>query len=66
MSRIEEIENAVANLPASEWAAFSAWFEAFEAERFDKHIQRDAEAGKLDPLADAALAQFKKGFVREI
>jgi hypothetical protein len=66
ISSIEEIENAVANLPASELAVFSAWFEAFKAERFDKCIRRAAEVGRLDPFADAALAQFNKGLAREI
>ena len=40
MSSIEEIEKAVASLPPRDLAIFSAWFEAFEAERFDKRICR--------------------------
>ncbi len=66
MSSIEEIEKAVANLPPRDLAIFSAWFEAFEAERFDRQIEQDAEAGKLDRLAEAALAEFRKGLAREI
>jgi hypothetical protein len=66
MSAIEDIENAVANLPPRDLAIFSAWFEAFEAQRFDKRILQDAEAGKLDRLAEEALAEFRKGLAREI
>jgi hypothetical protein len=66
MSSIEEIEKAVADLPPRELAIFRAWFEAFEAERFDRHIEQDAEAGKLDRFADAALAEYRQGLAREI
>jgi hypothetical protein len=66
MSSIEDIEKAVANLPPRDLAIFSAWFEAFEAERFDRRILQDAEAGKLDGLEEAALAEFRKGLAREI
>ena len=66
MSSIEEIEKAVADLPARDLAIFSAWFKAFEAERFDRQIGQDAQAGKLDRLEEAALAEFRKGLAREI
>jgi hypothetical protein len=66
MSSVEDIERAVANLPPHDLAVFAAWFETFEAERFDKRILHDAEAGKLDALAKAALAEFRKGVAREI
>jgi hypothetical protein len=66
MSAIEEIEKAVANLPPRDLAIFSAWFGAFEAERFDRQIVQDSDAGKLDRVAKAALAEFRQGLAREI
>jgi hypothetical protein len=51
VSSIEEIEKAVASLAPSEFADFSAWFERFEAERFDRRIEEDAKTGRLDRLA---------------
>ena len=65
MSKVEEIEKAVAELPADELARFRAWFEEFEAARFDEPIGRDAKAGKLDQLAEQALAEFHAGRARE-
>jgi len=56
----------VAGLGPSELAIFSAWFERFEAERFDRRIEEDAQAGKLDRLAEAALAEYCKGGARHI
>ena len=52
---IEDLEKAIAGLPPDQYAEFRTWFEAFEAARFDRKIERNAQAGKLDRLADAAI-----------
>jgi hypothetical protein len=56
---IEDIEKAVAGLPPEQYAEFRSWFEAFEANRFDRKIERDAQAGKLDRLADQAVDDLR-------
>jgi hypothetical protein len=66
MTTLEEIEKAVTELPADQLAKFRAWFEGFEAARFDQRIERDAEAGRLDRLADQALADYRAGRAREL
>jgi hypothetical protein len=58
---IEDLEKAVAKLPPDQLAKFRDWFEAFDAARFDQKIERDAKAGKLDRLAEQALADFREG-----
>ena len=63
---VEDIEKAVAKLAPDELAKFRVWFEAFEADRFDRKIERDAKGGKLDRLADEALAEFRAGRAREL
>jgi hypothetical protein len=63
---IEDLEKAVAGLTPDQYAEFRAWFEAFEADRFDRKIGRDAQAGKLDRLADAAIDDLRKGRAREL
>jgi hypothetical protein len=63
---IEDIEKAVAGLPPDEYAEFRAWFQAFDADHFDRKIERDAQAGKLDRLADAATDDLRKGRAREL
>jgi len=62
---IEDLENAVSKLPPDQLAKFRDWFEAFDAARFDQKIERDAKAGKLDALAEQALADFRQGRARE-
>jgi hypothetical protein len=66
MTTAEEIEEAVVKLAPNELARFRAWFEAFEAERFDAAIERDITAGKLDSLAEEALADHRAGRSREL
>jgi hypothetical protein len=61
-----ELEKAVAELPPADLARFRAWFETFDAARFDQKIERDAAAGKLDRLADEAIGDFRKGRAREL
>jgi hypothetical protein len=66
MSTVEEIEQAISSLPPDDLARFRAWFEAFEAARFDEKIEQDAKSGKLDGLAEQALADYRAGRAREL
>jgi hypothetical protein len=66
MTTLEDIEKAVAELPADQLVRFRAWFEEFEARHFDQKIEQDAKAGKLDQLADQALSDFRAGRAREL
>jgi hypothetical protein len=63
---LSELEKAVATLAPDELARFRAWFEQFDAARFDDKIERDAAAGKLDRMADVALDDLRKGRAREL
>ena len=66
MTTLEDIEKAVTELPADQLTKFRAWFEEFEAARFDRRIERDAKAGRLDKLAERALTDFRAGRARDL
>jgi hypothetical protein len=66
MSTLEDIEKALSELPADQLAEFRAWFETFDAPRFDERIEWDAKVGRLDRLAEQALADFRAGSAREL
>lgn len=66
MTGVKEIETAIKKLPREQLAEFRAWFEEFDAQLFDSAIAQDVEAGKLDRLADEALAEHRKGGSREL
>ena len=66
MTTTEDIEKAVEQLAPRELARFRAWFEVFDAERFDAAIERDAGTGKLGAHAAEALAAHRAGRSREL
>lgn len=53
---IEEVVKAVEQLPQDQLRQFRAWFQEFDSEVWDEQIERDIKAGKLDTLAQAAIA----------
>jgi hypothetical protein len=59
MTTVEEIEEAVEKLSPDALAKFRAWFEAFEAARFDRAIEQDAQSGKLNGFAEEALRDYR-------
>ena len=63
---IEDLEKAVAGLSPDQYAQFRVWFEAFDADRFDRNIERDAQSGKLDRLADQAIDDLRKGRAKTV
>jgi hypothetical protein len=66
MSRIEEIEAAVRRLSAEDLAAFRDWFVDYDAQVWDRKLKADVEAGRLDALAEEALADLREGRCTEL
>ena len=66
MTTVDDIKEAVSKLSPDELARFRAWFAAFDEAQFDNKIERDAEAGKLDGLAEQAAADHRQGRARPI
>jgi len=66
MTTVEDIEKAIEKLPPRELDRLRAWFEEFQADRFDDKVARDADASKLDGVAEDAMADFRKGRAREL
>jgi len=64
MSKIENIEQEVRNLSPSDLAAFRRWFLEFDAQVWDRQIEKDVREGKLDKFADEALAGIELERVR--
>ena len=50
---VEELQAAVAQLPAEELDRFSQWFEEFLADEWDRQIEADILAGRRTPPAAA-------------
>ena len=58
---IEELKSAVSQLPAEELDRFSRWFEEFLADQWDRRIETDILAGRLDSAGLWADDDFESG-----
>lgn len=63
---VKDIQEAVTRLSADDLASFRSWFEDFDAKIWDEQFEDDAKAGRLDALADRALADFRAGRYEEL
>ena len=61
MSNVQELEMAVSQLSANELFQFSEWFEEFVADQWDKKIEADILAGRLDAAGKRADDEFLAG-----
>jgi hypothetical protein len=61
MGKIEKIEQEVQALSPEELAQFRAWFLEYDWAAWDRQIERDSQAGRLDDLATKALRDHAAG-----
>jgi hypothetical protein len=59
MSTVEQIEKAVGLLSPEELAVFRAWFTEFDSGVWDRQLEEDVAAGRLDELADEATQDLR-------
>jgi hypothetical protein len=58
---VEELQSAVERLSPEEMARFSEWFEDFVADQWDRQIEADIRAGRLDAAGKEADEDFEAG-----
>ncbi len=61
MGKLEQIEGAIRALSEAELEKFRRWFAEFDAARWDRQLEGDVAAGRLDKLAERALAEHTAG-----
>ena len=66
MHSVQEIEKAVSQLSKADLINFREWFDKFDQEVWDQQFEEDVVSGKLDSLADQAIADFKAGKCKEV
>lgn len=66
MTKTERIEVEVKKLNRNELAAFRKWFVQYDSDEWDRQIEEDIKAGKLDRMAKEALAAYKTGKTKEL
>ena len=58
---LQELESAVTQLPPADLTAFARWFEEYMADAWDRRIDEDILAGRLDKAAQRADEEFEAG-----
>jgi hypothetical protein len=66
MTKLESLEKEVANLTPEELTAFRTWFAEYDWAMWDRQLEQDVAAGRLDKLAEEALAEQARGETREL
>jgi hypothetical protein len=61
MSTVEEIEQAIRALEPNDFAALRDWFAAFDADLWDRQLEEDVAAGRLNRFAEEALHDLRDG-----
>ena len=66
MTKVQEIQAVIESLPREEYARLRRWFSERDWEQWDKQIEADSEAGKLDFLIKEAFEEKAKGRLKEL
>jgi hypothetical protein len=59
MGAVERLELLIKSLSAEELARFREWFAEFDAQAWDRQIEADTAAGKLDRLIEESMADHR-------
>ena len=63
---LEQIEQQIAQLNPEELKQFSAWFDEYMSDEWDRQIERDVAAGKFDKIFAQIDADVKAGLVQPL
>lgn len=66
MAEIEQLQTDIEALSEKDFARLRHWFAEKDWERWDRQIESDVAAGKLDFLIEEALAAKKQGTLQEL
>jgi len=66
MGAVEKLELLIKSLSPEELAKFREWFADFDAQIWDRQIQSDAAAVKLDRLIDESMADHRANKTRPL
>ena len=66
MPSIAEIQEAILSLPSEEFVQLRQWLTDLDWEMWDREIEADLEAGRLDPLIAEAVEAQEQGTLQEL
>lgn len=66
MTNLEQIKRQVKQLNPADFAEFRKWFLEYDQLRWDKQLEADSNAGKLDFLIKVALTAHEARSTRDL
>jgi hypothetical protein len=66
MSHIAKIQQEILALSQTDYTQLRQWFSELDWEKWDRQIESDSDAGKLDFLIAEALEEKEKGTLKEL
>lgn len=63
---VQEIQQAIEQLPETDRKRFHAWYTEYFNDLWDKQIEEDSLAGRLDHLIDEAIRDHEAGRTTEL
>ena len=66
MNMLEKIEQQITSLTPADLHKLADWLAEYRADLWKKQIEEDAKAGKLDKLAEQALAEHYTGLTKPL
>ena len=66
MTSVAEIQQAITSLPKPEYEQLRSWFDEYDWDEWDREIETDVEAGKLDFLAERVAEAKRQGNLKDL
>jgi hypothetical protein len=66
MSKLDQIEKTVASLSDEELKSFADWFDNLRWQRWDRQIEEDVRAGRLDSMIESARKEIAAGKIKPL
>ncbi len=65
-SSITEIQRAIVSLPKADYAQLRRWLDEYDWAEWDRQIESDSDAGKLDFLVDQAVEAKRRSTLEKL
>ena len=66
MSTVAEVEKVLRKMPVEDARAVAEWLQNYLDEKWNRQIDEDIAAGRLDKLAEKALDHYRAGRVNPL
>jgi hypothetical protein len=63
---VQEIEAAITQLSAKDLATLMAWLEDYHAQMWDRQIEEDLDAGRLDRVLAEVEQEYQAGLAKPL